>query len=307
MIRPEYKAQVDLLLSLLPHVATEQLLALKGGTAINLFVNNMPRLSVDIDLTYTRWQDERTVALQNISDALERIESQIKKANPVVHVTRVPVGQGEDAKLNCQTPQATVKIEVNTVTRGLLFPNQLLSVTQAVQTEFKKFAVINVVSHAELYGSKICAALDRQHPRDLFDVQYLLNSGGISWEVKMGFLLFLISHARPTHELLKPNLQNQQQTFERQFSGMTIEPFTYADYEATREQLITSVNRALTDAEKNFLISFIKGEPDWDLIPIPEIPNFPAVQWKLKNIVSLRNSNSVKHENLCVALEEILM
>ncbi|MBS1505911.1 MAG: nucleotidyl transferase AbiEii/AbiGii toxin family protein [Bacteroidetes bacterium] len=306
MIRPEYKAQVDLLLSLLPHVATEKLLALKGGTAINLFVNNMPRLSVDIDLTYTRWQDERPLALQNISDALERIETQIRKVNSSVHVTHVPVGQGEDAKLNCQTAQATVKIEVNTVTRGLLFPDRLLSVTQAVQTEFKKFAAIKVVSHAELYGGKICAALDRQHPRDLFDIRYLLNNGGITSEVKMGFLLFLVSHARPIHELLRPNLQNQQQTFERQFSGMTTEPFTYADYEATREQLITSVNQAMTEADKNFLMGFTKGEPDWNLVPLPDLPSFPAVQWKLRNIVSLRNSKPAKYEALCAALEETL-
>ncbi len=307
MIRPEYRAQVDLLLSLLPPVASEQSLALKGGTAINLFVNNMPRLSVDIDLTYTRWQDERAVALQNISDALERIEIRIKKTNPAIHVTHVPVGQGEDAKLNCQTAQATVKIEVNTVTRGLLFPYRLLSVTQAVQTEFKKFAAINVVSHAELYGGKICAALDRQHPRDLFDIQYLLNNGGITWEVKMGFLLFLVSHARPIHELLKPNLQNQQQAFERQFSGMTTEPFTYADYEATREKLITSVNHTLTEADKSFLISFTKGEPDWKLVPLPDLPGFPAVQWKLKNLDSLKSNNKAKHEGLCRALEEILI
>ena len=64
MIRPEYRAQVDLLLSILPHVAKEESLALKGGTAINLFVRNMPRLSVDIDLTYLSWQDDRTTALQ---------------------------------------------------------------------------------------------------------------------------------------------------------------------------------------------------------------------------------------------------
>lgn len=306
MIRPEYRAQVDLLLGLLPHVATEQLLALKGGTAINLFVNNMPRLSVDIDLTYTRWQDKRPVALQNISDALERIETRIKKVNPAIHITHVPVGQGEDAKLNCQTAQATVKIEVNTVTRGLLFSDRLLSITQTVQTEFKKFAAIKVVSHAELYGGKICAALDRQHPRDLFDIQYLLNNGGITSEVKLGFLFFLISHARPIHELLKPNLQNQQQAFEKQFSGMTTEPFTYADYETTREKLITSVNQALTEADKNFLMGFTKGEPDWNLVPLPDLSNFPAVQWKFRNILSLKNSNQAKYEALCAALEETL-
>ena len=51
MILQAYKAQVDLLLQILPHIAKEEIFALKGGTAINLFVRDMPRLSIDIDLT----------------------------------------------------------------------------------------------------------------------------------------------------------------------------------------------------------------------------------------------------------------
>jgi hypothetical protein len=42
-----YKSQVNLLLKVLPYVANENVFALKGGTAINLFVRDMPRLSVD--------------------------------------------------------------------------------------------------------------------------------------------------------------------------------------------------------------------------------------------------------------------
>ena len=52
MISSSYKAQVDLLLRILPFVAKEENFALKGGTAINLFVRDMPRLSVDLDLNY---------------------------------------------------------------------------------------------------------------------------------------------------------------------------------------------------------------------------------------------------------------
>ena len=152
MIKPEYRAQVDLPLSILPHVAKEEGLALKGGTAINLFIRDMPRLSVDIDLTYTSWQEDRPTALQNISAALDRIEERIKGSIKPISITRVPVGQGQDAKLNCQTPQAHVKIEINTTTRGILFPDRMMPITNVVQNEFKKFAAFKVVSHAELYG-----------------------------------------------------------------------------------------------------------------------------------------------------------
>jgi predicted nucleotidyltransferase component of viral defense system len=70
MIKKEYKAQVDLLLQVLPYVAKEKIFALKGGTAINLFVRDMPRLSVDIDLTYLPF-DNRKDALKNIQDGLK--------------------------------------------------------------------------------------------------------------------------------------------------------------------------------------------------------------------------------------------
>jgi predicted nucleotidyltransferase component of viral defense system len=306
MIKSEYRAQVDLLLSILPHVAKEENLALKGGTAINLFIRDMPRLSVDIDLTYIRWQDDRTTALQNITTALDRIEERIKGSIKPVSITRVPVVQGQDVKLNCQTPKAHVKIEVNTTTRGILFSERMMSVTEAVQNEFQKFAAIKVVSHGELYGGKICAALDRQHPRDIFDVHYLLKNEGFSDDIKQGFLFFLLGHARPMHELINPNRQDQRQAFENQFSGMTLESFTYTMYEEVREQLILEINKSLSDDDKKFLISFKKGEPAWDLIKLDNLQHFPAIQWKLQNIQTLIEKNSTKHAALLKGLEDVL-
>ncbi len=306
MIKAEYRAQVELLLSILPQVAKEEGLALKGGTAINLFIRDMPRLSVDIDLTYINWQDDRTTALQSISAALDRIEGRIKGSIKAISITRVPAGQGQDAKLNCQTSQAHVKIEVNTTTRGILFPERMMPVSDAVQNEFKKFAAIRVVSHAELYGGKICAALDRQHPRDMFDVHYLLKNEGFSNEIKQGFLFFLLSHARPMHELISPNRQNQQSAFENQFSGMTTEPFTYLKYEEVREQLVLEANKSLTDDDKKFLLSFKKGEPQWELIKLETLQHFPAIQWKLQNIQNLAQNNKTKHAELLKGLEHTL-
>lgn len=306
MIKSEYRAQVDLLLSILPHVAREDNLALKGGTAINLFIRDMPRLSVDIDLTYIHWQDDRTTALQNITAALDRIEERIKGSIKPVSITRVPVGQGQDVKLNCQTPKAHVKIEVNTTTRGILFPERMMSVTESVQNEFQKFAAIKVVSHGELYGGKICAALDRQHPRDIFDVYFLLKNEGFSNDIKQGFLFFLLSHARPMHELINPNRQDQKQAFENQFMGMTSESFSYEMYEEVREQLIQEIKKSLSDDDKKFLLSFKKGEPQWNLIKFANLQNFPAIQWKQQNIQTFIQRNKLKHEELLKKLEDVL-
>ncbi len=306
MILAKYRAQVDLLLSILPHVAKENSLALKGGTAINLFVRDMPRLSVDIDLTYINWEDDRATALQNISDALGRIEERIKAAIPDISVTRVPPEQGQDVKLNCQTKQAHIKIEVNTTTRGIIFPVRMMQVTDAVQNDFKKFAAINVVSHGELFGGKICAALDRQHPRDLFDVYHLLTNEGISEEIKLGFITFLLSHTRPMGELIRPHLLDQHEAFENQFAGMTTTPFYYTTYEAVRERLIAEIFQSLTADDRKFLLSFKKGEPVWNLIPIDNLQHLPAVKWKLLNIQNLLKNNPTKHSEMLNALEEKL-
>jgi predicted nucleotidyltransferase component of viral defense system len=303
MIDAKYKAQVDLLLTILPQVAKEKSFALKGGTAINLFVRQLPRLSVDIDLTYTSITDSRDTALKNISDALGRIESDIKKAVPGISITRIPHGQGEDVKLNCQTPSAHVKIEVNTITRGMIMPVRMMPIADIVQAEYKKFAAINVVAHGELFGGKMCAALDRQHPRDLFDVYHLFQNEGFSEEVKLGFIMFLLSHFRPMSELIDPHLSDQKHIFETQFSGMTATPFSYANFEETRARLISEVKKSLTDNDKKFLLSFKNGEPQWDLFPLNGLKELPAVKWKLQNIQTLKNKNSEKHATLFTALK----
>lgn len=306
MILAKYKAQADLLLSLLPHVAKENNFALKGGTAINLFMRNMPRLSVDIDLTYIPVLDDRETALQNISDALGRIEEGIKISIPHISVTRVPHGQGEDVKLNCQTKEAHVKIEVNTTTRGILSPVRMMQVTEGVQNEFKKFAAINVVSHAELFGGKVCAALDRQHPRDLFDIYHLFENEGFSNEIKNGFIMFLLSHARSMHELISPHYHDQISAFETQFSGMTAMPFSYETFEKVRKQLVHIIQETLTTDDRKFLLSFKKGEPLWQLSPMENLQRLPAVKWKLQNIRTLIQKNPGKHADLLKSLEVAL-
>ncbi len=305
MILPKYRAQVDLLLQALPHVAKEEVFALKGGSAINLFVRNLPRLSVDIDLTFLPFDDRKT-ALSNISDALGRIKKRLEASIKGINVIPTPLNQGEDVKLNCQLKNAQIKIEVNTTTRGHIFPVRLLQVNENVQDEFGKFAAINVVSHAELFGGKICAALDRQHPRDLFDVKLLLENEGYTPDIKTGFMVALLSHMRSMSELFQPHLLEQQSAFEKQFTGMSLIPFTYDDYETTRAQLIQIINSSWTETDKNFLLSFKKGEPDWELFPIPVLKDLPAIKWKLENINKLILDNPKKHDELVNTLSNIL-
>ncbi len=101
MISESYFFQADMLLQVIPHIAVENSLALKGGTAINLFLSSMPRVSVDIDLTYLPF-DNRKTALSNISEALGRVGEKIEKSIPGITVNKLAF-EGKDIKLLVQS------------------------------------------------------------------------------------------------------------------------------------------------------------------------------------------------------------
>jgi len=108
-----YRRQVDLLVRTLPYVAEEECFALKGGTAINLFVRDLPRLSVDIDLTYLPIAD-RDQSLAEIGDALRRISVRIQSVMKGIRVTEsTPATQQTINKLILRTPdRVQIKIEM---------------------------------------------------------------------------------------------------------------------------------------------------------------------------------------------------
>ena len=305
MIDPTHRAQVELLLQTIPYVAKEEIFALKGGTAINLFIRSLPRLSVDIDLTYIPINDRET-ALSEISEGLGRIKADLEKSIPGISVTAVS-REGEDAKINCQLQKAQIKIEVNTTTRGTISDPDLLKVDKKVQESFGRFAAIKVVSMAEMFGGKICAALDRQHPRDLFDVKLLLENEGLTEEIKYGFLVALISHMRPINELLNPTFIDQKNAFETQFSGMSDIPFSYEEFEKTREELISQIISKLTLEDKRFLVSFKEADPIWEFFNVENASELPAVRWKLQNIERLKRENPKKHSDLVKTLDKALL
>ena len=297
-----YKKQVSLLLDILPEVAKEDVFALHGGTAINLFCLNLPRLSVDIDLTYIPISQKRDVDLHNIRSALERIKERLSKWVPAIRFSD-SVRNEEELKLICTTSDAIVKIEVNQINRGVIAATDLVVLCDKAQQSFNKFCEVRIVSKKQLWGGKIIAALDRQHPRDLFDIRNLINDIGYSSEIKEGFIFFLLCSKRPIFELLRPNLIDQTAVFESQFTGLTDNSFGYDEFEKTREHLIKMVNESLTAEDKEFLLEFSKGKPNWTKV---DYSKFPAVQWKLLNINKLKNINQQKYTEQTDILREIL-
>lgn len=181
--------------------------------------------------------------------------------------------------------------------RGFIKPPSLMQLSTAVQKEFKKFSAIQVILYGELFGGKICAALDRQHPRDLFDIYSLLEEG-ITEEAKHGFIAALLSHNRAIHELLAPNFSDQTKAFNNQFSGMALKSFSYVDFE--------EIHRILNNSDKQLLLSFKAGEPNWDLSTIEQLKNLPAVKWKLENIKKIKRDNPKRHAVLLNRLKDVL-
>ncbi len=284
-----YFKQAQLMLRVMPHVAAEECFALKGGTAINFYVRDMPRLSVDIDLTYLPLEP-RDTALANIGEALHRIVAGIRRTVPGTTVReRQARGVEHVSKLSVSTAEATIKIEPNLVLRGTVFPPVERELSQQAEALFEVSATASILAVPDLYGGKLCATLDRQHPRDIFDVKILMENEGITDEIRTAFVVYLASHDRPMSELFDPNLRDFRQVFEQEFAGMTTEEVTYDELVAVRESLIDTINETMMDTEKKFLLSIKQGEPDWDLMPVTGIDRLPAIQWKLLNIRKMKN------------------
>lgn len=301
-MKEAYKKQVLLLLDILPEVAKEEVFALHGGTAINLFSLNMPRLSIDIDLTYIPASENRDTDLQNIRSALEKIKERLRKQIPTISFTD-PVRSEEELKLICTTSDAMVKIEVNQINRGIIADTETVVLCDNAQNTFDKFCEVIMVSRKQLWGGKVNAALDRQHPRDIFDIRNLFNDIGYTDEIKEGFIFFLLCGKRPIHELLKPHSVDQSVIFESQFNGMTDNSFGYNEYEITRELLIKTVNESLSKEDKDFLLAFAKGEPDWNKV---DYSKYPAIRWKLLNIKKLKDTNLQKFNFQVDAVKHVL-
>lgn len=227
-VNERYRQQVALLMQTLPAVAEEKDFALKGGTAINLFVRDMPRLSVDIDLTFLPVMP-RDESLAAIESALMRIKKRVEDSVASMRVFESRQNDGSLTRLVVQDRNRTqIKIEVTPVLRGCVFAPEMRTVSEAVEEEFG-FAEIQVVSFADLYAGKIMAALDRQHPRDLFDIRDLLANEGISDELRQGFIVYLISHGRPIAEVITSGQKDIMAEYEKNFDGMAVNDVPLAD------------------------------------------------------------------------------
>ena len=302
MKESKFYPEAKLMMECLPIIAKFPDFALKGGTALNFFIRNMPRLSVDIDLTYLPLQDRKT-SLQAISDLLKEISKSLQKEFSEIKVVESSQKEQERiSKLFVNRDNIQIKVEPNEVIRGAVFDSKVGTVTEAVQELFEMEVDMKILSFEDLYGGKICAALDRQHPRDLFDIKLLFENEGLTEKLRQSFLVYLLSHDRPINEVITPTEKDIASIYESEFKGMTSENVPLQVLLDSRTKLISTIHKELTEDEKTFVLSFKDGEPNWSLFPI-KIEPLPAIKWKLQNITTLKEKNPKKHKDLYEALK----
>ena len=299
-----YLAQARLLVDVLPDVAGESAFALKGGTAINLFHRHMPRLSVDIDLTWLPISD-RPSSLREMDGALDRIATSIVRRNAGIGARRTSGGGGSETRVVVRRGRAQIKIETSPVARGAVFPPGRMVASESVTEQFG-FVEMKVLAFEDPFAGKLVAALDRQHPRDLFDVGLLYEHEGLTDDLFRVFMVYVASSRRPMHELLAPALPPGADWYDAEFAGMARDPVSLEELMETGRRLHADVGSRLTGGIAAFLLSLHDAEPDFGLIGLPEAAELPAVHWKQLNLEKLRRADPQKHAEQRGALEQLL-
>jgi predicted nucleotidyltransferase component of viral defense system len=294
-VNDNYINTVRLLLAVAPAVFQSHRFAMKGGTALNLFVEDLPRLSVDIDVVFIDYTLSRDEALQAIGEDLLASKSLISKMG---YRTSLPTNKsGDDVKLLVEAPDARVKVEVNFVFRGTVLPTVRARLCDRAQNVFTTDIEVPMLEASELYGSKLVAAMDRQHPRDIFDVMKMREQHELDGSIIDCFVAYLAGHNRPVHEVLFPRTLPLEPTFTNEFEGMTLEPIQLSALHETQKHLISELPRTLSASHREFLLSIVRADPDWGLMPFRHLAELPALKWKLLNLEKLRSRNRKRFDD----------
>jgi predicted nucleotidyltransferase component of viral defense system len=295
----QYFDQAQLMLNVLTSMPFDSF-ALKGGTAINFFYENMPRYSVDIDLVFTKIST-RSEALREIHQGM----AQIKQAMDKLKYNSFLVNASENnpaIKLNVSNKKASIIIEPNTTLRGMLLPIENKELTAKAVDIFKVSASIPCLAYQELYAGKLNAAVDRQHPRDIFDMYLYWQKNKTLKDLIDCFVAYIAQNKRSFSELLEPNELDITRIYETDFVGMTTEKISLDTLVGFRKMLFAEIKKVLNVKHKLFLISFMQNKPDWSLLPFSHLQAMPAIQWKLQNIAEM---SAVKNKTEIRKLEKI--
>lgn len=267
----------------------------------------MPRLSVDIDVVFTDHTLTREDALRTIAANLHTARSAISAMG--FRATLPTTKSGDDVKLFVEGNGLQVKVEVNFVFRGTVLPVQQRALNTVAQELFTTDITLPVLDPCELYGGKLVAAMDRQHPRDMFDVLKMIERFGWQASFVDCFVAYLAGHHRPVHEVLFPKRLPLEPAFTNEFMGLTNDGVALPMLEQTQERLIAQLPRSLTKNHRDFLVSMVRAEPEWGLLPFANLQHLPALQWKLLNVRKLKSRDArrfaAQEHELAARLKEL--
>ncbi|NDL70222.1 nucleotidyl transferase AbiEii/AbiGii toxin family protein [Vreelandella alkaliphila] len=279
-----YTDRVQLLVDILPVLSLEPRFALKGGTAINLFEHDLPRLSVDIDLTWLPahgFAEDATA----IDKALTALADTLRTQSKTMHVQpSASQGSQGSTRLIVRRGRALVQIETTPVMRGTVHPVREMDVRPVVEDAFG-FASAQVLNFADLYAGKLAAALSRQHPRDLFDVGLLLDDERADKALWYTFLVYLTCSPKPACEMLEPQIPRDfEDIFQAHFKGMTAAHVAAHELLEYRKRLLMRIAEWMDEPSQAFLFSVEDEQPDFELIGLPQARELPGVKRKLQNL-----------------------
>jgi predicted nucleotidyltransferase component of viral defense system len=300
-VNATYLSTARLLAEIASVVFESGVFALKGGTAINMFLRGMPRLSIDLDLAFPDHRTPRHEALAVINQALRNAETRLSKIG--TKVKAVAAADMCETKLVVQRDHLSIKVEVNTVLRGAVHPTQTMALNPAARDALMADLELPLLSTEDIYGGKLVAAMDRQHPRDLFDIMELFDPGGITPGIRRAFVVYLASHNRTLHEVLFPAPKNVQLAYEGAFTGMTAEPVALETLLDIRVQLFRELPTLLDADERELLRTLARANPDFSLLGIPHAKELPAIRWKVQNLEKLARENPKKLNDLAEMLD----
>jgi predicted nucleotidyltransferase component of viral defense system len=291
MVKRIYENQVKLLLDVISYIDWDKCFALKGGTAINLFYEDMPRVSVDLDLVFLPVKSredsfsEMKRELDNLNNKLTRIGFKVKS---ICKSRENPIG-----KFKISNPVATIKLEPNTVLRGAVLPTELKSLCPKAQNAFSKNVSVRCLAYKELYAGKLHALVDRQHPRDIFDMIQFNKKGHSIKSIMDIFIAYVLQGNRPFSELLDPNSIDIKGLYQHSFAGMTEGEIEFKELLKYRERVFNEIKSNLTHNHRKIILSFMEKKPDFDPLPFKNLSSLPAIKWKLENIHNMSEKKRI--------------
>ena len=289
-----YLHQVRFLINILNEIkGIDKNFALKGGTAINLFYQNLPRLSIDLDFTYLPIK-EREQSFNEIENFLTIIKNNLKHKSFCVRDSN-----NTCKKLIVSSNFGNIKIEPSFVLRGHLENVEFVELCEKAQEQFETDVYFLCLSKRETYSGKFIAALDRQHPRDLFDMKIFLKQFfAEDADMKRFYelvLIYLLQSNRPISELINPHFSDLKNIFYNQFLGITDMEISLNDLECTRIELAKIVKKNVFREYFDFIISFMNGNPKWKLLKYYDQAKYlPGIKWKLLNVMKMQNDKRMK-------------